>query len=220
MMKLTTKLLALSFVICSCASPLTALANNNQMQQMIIMNNVNTQEQTISNQINAYVGSGQLSPQQGAAFNSELSNISSQAMMGGANPLAVMSELNSFSAQINASLGIPGQYAQGQYVYGAATNPYGATPGYYNNWRANSYQDAAYTRNKELQAGRNLQTQENLMNNAARSNILQQERVNNTIQNERLHQTEAAVRHNTEVNNVKTNQVRDDRRTHEASPTR
>ena len=133
-MKPSTKLTALTFVIGSCLIPMSAQAHNNnniQVQQMVIMNNLNTEEQTISNQIGTYVNSGQLSPQQGAAFSSELSQISSQGMMAAANPAAsinVMNELNSLSGQISSSLQAPVQYIQPA-IYGSPANSY------YNGWR-------------------------------------------------------------------------------------
>jgi hypothetical protein len=124
-MKLLPKLTALSLVICASMIPLTAQAGNNYQTQQIILNNFNTAEQNTANQVNAYVSSGQLSPQQGAAFNSELSQIASQSLEAATNPgvtSLVMSELSSLDAQINASLGVSGQWYPIP-VYGAVRGP-------------------------------------------------------------------------------------------------
>jgi hypothetical protein len=209
-MKLTTRILALVTVIGALTVPLSAHArNNNQMQQMLILNNVNTQEQNLSNQINAYVASGQLTPQQGAAFSSELSQLSSQAMMGGSNSMVALNEINSLSAQVTASLHTP---YQNQYVYGAATNPYGATanpyvygaatrayasgaPGFYNNWRSSLSTQQNALRNAELQAGRNAVSEQNLINKNA-GNAWNHEQVN------QVHAAEAEHHYNEQLNNV------------------
>lgn len=124
-MKLIPQLTALSLVICASMIPLTAQARHNDQTQAIVMNNFNTEEQNLASQVNSYVANGQLSPQQGSAFSNELNQIASQAPAASGNSNAtmmVMSELNSLSAQINASLGQPNQWAPVP-VWGSVRGP-------------------------------------------------------------------------------------------------
>jgi hypothetical protein len=228
-MRLTTRILALAIALGAFTMPLSANAghNNNQMQQMLMLNSVNAQEQTVSNQINAYVASGQLTPQQGAAFSSELSQLSSQAMMGGANSMTALSEINSLSAQITASLNNPNPYVYGAataaygantnpYVYGAATRAYAApgTAGFYNNWRSGLSglsTEQNYIRDKELQAQRNAVAEQNLLNKTKANDALHHEHW------DQAHAADAERHYNDELKNLHSEAERETyKRTHPA----
>jgi len=122
---------------CTVSTPPDASArshNNNSMQQTIILNNLNAEQQSLLNQINTYVTSGQLSPQQGAAFSAELSQIASQATLAATNPMMTQQIINQFSdlsSQIQTSLQTAGFYTQ-QY-----TVPLAGGSGLYESWRNN-----------------------------------------------------------------------------------
>ncbi len=207
------------------------------------MNNVNAEEQNISNQISGYVSTGQLTPQQGAAFSSELSQISGQAMMGGSNGMAAMNELNGLLTQINASLHAP-ITGTNPYVWGAATNPYGAAtnpygvapnswtsahPGYYSNWRSNLSQEQNYVRDKELEAERYRVSADNLINKEVHDDAMRNDHNAQVLHNEQVHDVNAAnalqlnhaneeARYNTQLNNLKTSQEKETyKRTHPAA---
>jgi hypothetical protein len=173
--------------------PITAQAGNNYQTQQIILNNFNNAEQNLANQVNSYVSSGQLSPQQGAVFNGELNQISSQSLAGATNPavtVLVMNELNSLAAQINASLGGPGQWMAPP-VYGSVRGP-----GRYS-WRPRSggFQHNAAGQ-RQLQSNHASEQQQlQVQQSQARTGMEHQIQANNRIEHASVAPARAATEH-------------------------
>jgi len=136
-MKLIPILTALSSVLALAAfSPTVVEARNNfSANEQMILNNFGMQEQKLSDSINNYVSTGQLSPQQGASFQNQLSQLSDDAMYAAADSGQTTMMINRFSTfanQITGSLQNPGAYT---YV---PTNPvYSLRPrNHYTNWQS------------------------------------------------------------------------------------
>jgi len=136
-MKLIPILTALSSVLALAAfTPTVVSARNNfSANEQLILNNFGLQEQKLSDSINNYVSTGQLSPQQGASFQNQLSQLSDDAMYAAADPGQTTMMINRFSTfanQITGSLQNPGAY---NYV---PTNPvYSLRPrNHYTNWQS------------------------------------------------------------------------------------
>lgn len=106
--------------------------NNSAMEQTVILNNLNVEQQTLLNQINTYVTAGQISPQQGASFSAELSQIASQSTMAATNPMMTQQVINQFanlSSQIQTSLQPSGTFLP------QTTLPLIGGPGLYESWK-------------------------------------------------------------------------------------
>jgi|GEM_PF-3220699 len=136
-MKLIPILTALSAVLAISALSTSSVEarNNFSANEQMILNNFGMQEQKLSDSINAYVSSGQLSPQQGASFQNQLSQLSDDAMYAAADPgqtTMMINRFSSFANQITGSLQNPGAYT---YV---PTNPvYSLRPrNHYTNWQS------------------------------------------------------------------------------------
>jgi hypothetical protein len=199
-MKLITNLTALSLVICASMLPLTAQAGNNYQNQQMILSNFNTQEQILANQINSYVSSGQLSPQQGSAFSGELNQIASQSLAGATNPsvtVLVMSELSSLASQITASLGSNGQWYAPP-VWGSVRGP-----GRYS-WRPRHgvYQQNVAVQNQynsgRAAGQRQLETQQR----NARNGMRHQEQANNSAEHANIANARANEVHQQQDNRM------------------
>jgi len=136
-MKLIPILTALSSVLALAAFTPTVVSARNSFSanQQMILNNFGMQEQKLSDSINGYVSSGQLSPQQGASFQNQLSQLSDDAMYAAADPgqtTMMINRFSSFANQITGSLQSPGAYN-----YVPTNSVYSLRPrNHYTNWQS------------------------------------------------------------------------------------